>query len=143
MLTMAKVAMQPSREVMSGNSEHRDITRELLDHVGDALTLKVTHRLSEGPAGLQELRQSVGGISQRKLAASLRELIRNGLAVRKHSETFPSRAMYSLTPLGVMFLEQVNGLTRWVREHGTEIESARSQFKDRAYKWLGVSRLHV
>lgn len=143
MLTMAKEAKLLSRKVMSRDSEDPDIVRELLDHVGDQLTLKVTLRLSESPAGLHELRQSVSGISQRKLAFSLRQLIRNGLATRKHSETFPSRSLYSLTPLGLMFLEQVNGLVRWVDEHGAEIKSARNQFKDRAYKWLGPSRLHI
>jgi DNA-binding HxlR family transcriptional regulator len=142
MLTMAKEAKLLTRNVMSSSPENPDIVRELLDHVGDSLTLKVTLRLSESPAGLHELRQSVSGISERKLAFSLRQLIKNGLAVRKHSETFPSRSIYSLTPLGVMFLEQVNGLVRWVDAHGAEIKSARSQFKDRAYRWLGPSRLH-
>src|SRR5262245_10279683 len=143
MLTMAKEAKLPSRNEMSDDSESSSIVRELLDHVCDALTLKVTLRLSEGSAGLLELRQSVDGISQRKLAASLRQLIRNGLATRKHSDTFPSRTLYSLTPLGVMFLDQVNGLMRWVDEHDAEIKSARSQFRDRAYRWLAASRPHI
>jgi DNA-binding HxlR family transcriptional regulator len=140
---MAKEARLLSREAMSVDSESPDIVRELLDHVGDALTLKVTLRLREGSAGLHELRHSVDGISQRKLASSLRYLIRNGLATRKHSETFPSRTLYSLTPLGIMFVDQVNGLMRWVSDHGAEIKSARSQFKDRTYKWLGAARLHI
>src|SRR5690349_5148451 len=106
MQTTANEFNQPSQK---GMSVDRDIVRELLDHVGDAPTLKITLRLSEGPAGLHELRHSVVGISQRKLGASLRELMRNGLAVRRHSETFPSRALYTLTPLGIMFLEQING----------------------------------
>jgi DNA-binding HxlR family transcriptional regulator len=143
MLTMAKEAKLPSREVMSRDSESAIIARELLDHLGDSLTLKVTARLSEGPAGLHELRRSVEGISQRKLATSLRQLIKNGLATRKHSETFPSHTVYSLTPLGIMFLEQVNGLVRWVDAHGAEIRSARSQFKDRTFKWLGAARLQL
>jgi DNA-binding HxlR family transcriptional regulator len=143
MLTMAKEAKLPSREMMSNNFESRDIVNELLDHLGDAFTLKVTLRLSEGPAGLSELRQSVDGISQRKLATSLRQLIKNGLAARKHSETFPSHTVYSLTPLGIMFLEQVNGLVRWVDAHGAEIKSARNQFKDRAFKWLGTPRMQL
>lgn len=140
MLTMAKEAKLIGREAMSGNS---DIVRELLDHVGDSLTLEVTRRLGEGAAGLNELRQSVVGISQRKLALSLRQLIRNGLAARKHSETFPSHTLYSLTPLGIMFLDQVTGLMRWVDEHGAEIKSARSQFRDRTHKWLGAGRMHI
>jgi hypothetical protein len=36
---MAKEAKLLSREAMSGDSESRDIVHELLDHVGDALTL--------------------------------------------------------------------------------------------------------
>lgn len=142
MPTMAKQATLLSREVKNGDSESGTIIRELLDHVGDASTLKITLRLSQGPAGLLELRQSVEGISERRLGASLRQLLRNGLATRKHSETFPSRALYSLTPLGAMFLDQVTGLMRWVDTHGAEIKSARNQFKDRSYKRLGASRLH-
>src|SRR5437868_4754275 len=107
MYTTANEFRQPSQNGMNAD---RDIVRELLDHVGDGLTLKVTLRLSEGPAGLHELRHSVIGISQRKLGASLRQLMRNGLATRRHSDTFPSRALYSLTPLGNMFLEQISGL---------------------------------
>ena len=143
MPTMAKQATLLSRETAEGDSDSGIIMRELLDHVGDASTLKITLRLNEGAAGLHELRHSVDGISERKLASALRQLLRNGLATRKHSETFPSRALYSLTPLGALFLEQVNGLVRWVDNHGAEIKSARSQFKDRSYKWLGASRVHI
>lgn len=136
MLTMAKDAKQISHEKLRYVSEHRAIIRDLLDHVGDELTLKVTCHLSESPSGLNELRKLVDGISQRKLTQSIRQLIKNGLATRKHSETFPSRAEYSLTPLGVMFLEQVKELVRWVDKHGTEIQSARSRFEKRSSKWL-------
>lgn len=136
MLTMAKEAKQISHEKLRCVSEHRAIIRDLLDHVGDELTLRVTCHLSESPAGLNELRQIIDGISQRKLTLSIRQLIKNGLATRKHSETFPSRAMYSLTPLGTMFLEQVKELVRWVDNHGNEIQSARSRFEQRSYKWV-------
>ncbi|WP_119387727.1 winged helix-turn-helix transcriptional regulator [Taklimakanibacter lacteus] len=143
MLTMANEAKQLSRETLQCVSENRAIIRELLDHVGDELTLRVTWRLAEAPAGLRELRRLVDGISQRKLTLSLRQLIRNGLAVRRHTETFPSRAEYSLTPLGVMFLEQVKELVRWVDDHGKEIQSARTRFEKRSYKWLGLTEAQL
>lgn len=143
MLTMVKEAKQPSLERLRCVSEHRAIIRELLDHVGDELTLEVTRHLSESPAGLHELRQRIDGISQRKLTLSLRQLIKNGLAARKHTETFPSRAEYSLTPLGMMFLEQVRELVRWVDDHGNEIRSARSRFEKRSYKWMSLSEAQL
>jgi DNA-binding HxlR family transcriptional regulator len=142
MLTMANEAKQLRRETLQHVSEHRVIIRELLDHVGDELTLKVTWRLAEAPAGLHELRHMIEGISQRKLTLSLRQLIRNGLALRRHTETFPSRAEYSLTPLGIMFLGQVGELMRWVDDHGKEIQSARSRFEKRSHKWLGLTEAH-
>jgi DNA-binding HxlR family transcriptional regulator len=139
MLTMVKEAKQPSHKELRYVSEHRDIIREILDHVGDELTLQVTWHLRDAPAGLHELRQRIDRISQRKLTLSLRHLIKNGLAMRKHTETFPSRAEYSLTPLGMMFLEQVTELMRWVDDHTSEIQSARSRFAKRSYKWMSLS----
>ena len=143
MLTMVKEAEQPSRQRLRSVSEQRAIIRELLDHVGDELTLEVTWHLSGSPAGLHELRQQIDGISQRKLTLSLRQLIKNGLAARKHTETFPSRAEYSLTPLGTMFLGQVKELMRWVDDHRSEIQSARSRFEKRSYKWLNLSQAQL
>jgi len=143
MLTMVKEAEQPSRQRLRSVSEQRAIIRELLDHVGDELTLEVTWHLSGSPAGLHELRQRIDGISQRKLTLSLRQLIKNGLAARKHTETFPSRAEYSLTPLGTMFLGQVKELMRWVDDHRSEIQSARSRFEKRNYKWLNLSQAQL
>jgi DNA-binding HxlR family transcriptional regulator len=140
---MVKEAEQPNHEKLRFISEHRAIIRELLDHVGDELTLEVTWHLSESPSGLNELRQRIDGISQRKLTLSLRQLIKNGLAARKHTETFPSRAEYSLTPLGTMFLGQVKELMRWVDDHRSEIQSARSRFEKRSYKWLNLSQAQL
>lgn len=143
MLTMVKDAKQPSHEKLRCVTEHRAIIRELLDHAGDEVTLKITWHLSESSAGLHELRHLIDGISQRKLTLSLRQLIKNGLAARKHTETFPSRAEYSLTPLGMLFLEQVKELVRWVDDHGREIQSARNQFERRSYKWMGLSEAQL
>ena len=143
MLTMVKEAEQPSHERLRSVSEQRAIIRELLDHVGDELTLEVTWLLSESPAGLHELRQRIEGISLRKLTLSLRQLIKNGLAARKHTETFPSRAEYSPTPLGTMFLDQVKELVRWVDGHRDEIQSARSRFEKRSYKWMNLSQAQL
>lgn len=143
MLTMAKEAKQLSHEKLQCVSENRAIIRELLDHVGDEVTLEIMWHLSELPAGLHELRQRIDGISQRKLTLSLRQLIKNGLAARKHTETFPSRAEYSLTSLGMMFLEQVTELMRWVDDHESEIQSARSRFEKRSYKWLSLSQAQL
>ncbi len=143
MLATVNDARQPSPDTLQHVPAHRAIIRELLDHVGDELTLKVTCRLAAAPAGLNELRHLVEGISQRKLTLSLRQLIRNGLAVRRHTETFPSRAEYSLTPLGILFFERVKELVRWVDEHGKEIELARSRFEKRNYKWLSLSEAQL
>lgn len=140
MLTTVKEAKQPSRESLQCVSEHRAIIRELLDHVGDESTLKVIWNLSETPAGFNELRDLAADISQRKLTLALRQLIKNGLVARRHTETFPSRAEYSLSPLGIMFLEQVKGLMRWVDDHGNEIESARKRFSKRSSRWAGAAQ---
>src|ERR1700734_2744565 len=80
---------------------------DVLARVGDKGSILVVSRLGEGALRFNELRSSIGGISQRMLALTLRGLERDGLVTRTVFPTIPPRVDYGLTPLGRDLLDPV------------------------------------
>ena len=119
--------------------QHRAIIRELFEHIGDDATLRLAWYLNETPARLNELRDFVADVSQRKFSLALRQLIRNGFVARRHSDTFPSWTIYSLTPMGAAFLARITELAQWIDAHGHDINSARGRFEKRSFKMLDAA----
>ena len=73
---------------------------DVLARVGDKWSVLVVTRLGGGPVRFNELRRSIGGISQRMLTLTLRGLERDGLITRTIFPTIPPRVEYALTALG-------------------------------------------
>ncbi len=84
---------------------------ELLARVGDKWSVLIVMTLGSGPRRFNELKRSVGGISQRMLTLTLRGLERDGLVART-----------------------VQGLGMWVHANKAEIERARRLFDQREGK---------
>src|SRR6201984_2117943 len=104
---------------------------EVLARVGDKWTILVVVVLGDGPKRFNEVRRSLGSISQRMLTLTLRGLERDGLATRTVYPTVPPRVDYELTDLGRGLSKPVEALGKWAFEHRTEIESARARFDGR------------
>jgi DNA-binding HxlR family transcriptional regulator len=75
-----------------------------------------------------EMRRSIGGISQRMLTLTLRGLERDGLVTRTVLPTVPPRVDYDLTPLGRDLLIPVSALGDWAIRNQAKIARAREQF---------------
>ena len=101
---------------------------EVLARVGDKWTVLVVSGLGDGPMRFNELRRSLGSISQRMLTLTLRGLERDGLATRKVFPTIPPRVEYELTKLGRSLLEPVSVLGLWARRNRAAIADARRRF---------------
>jgi DNA-binding HxlR family transcriptional regulator len=101
---------------------------DLLARVGDKWTVLVVAELGNGAKRFNEIRRSLGSISQRMLTLTLRALERDGLVVRTVFPTIPPRVEYELTKLGRSLLEPVNGLGLWVRKNRQAIQDARRRF---------------
>jgi DNA-binding HxlR family transcriptional regulator len=101
---------------------------EVLSRVGDKWTVLVVSELGNGPKRFNEIRRSLGSISQRMLTLTLRGLERDGLVTREVFPTIPPRVDYELTRLGRSLLEPVNGLGLWARQNRAAIEAARQRF---------------
>jgi DNA-binding HxlR family transcriptional regulator len=101
---------------------------DLLARVGDKWTVLVVAELGNGAKRFNEIRRSLGSISQRMLTLTLRALERDGLVVRTAFPTIPLRVEYELTKLGRSLLEPVSGLGLWVRKNRQAIQDARRRF---------------
>jgi DNA-binding HxlR family transcriptional regulator len=101
---------------------------EVLQRIGDKWTVLVVGELGGGARRFNEIRRSLGSISQRMLTLTLRGLERDGLVTRTVHPTVPPRVDYELTRLGRSLLEPVNGLGLWARQNQPAIQAAREKF---------------
>ena len=98
---------------------------EILQRVGDKWTVLVVGKLGDGPMRFNELRQAVGGISQKMLTTTLRGLQRDGFVTRTVFPTIQPRVDYELTQLGRELLVPVNALGEWARKNTARVNAAR------------------
>jgi DNA-binding HxlR family transcriptional regulator len=115
--------MQPKKGTLVG---------EILMRIADKWTLLVIDAL-DGKRELRfsRLQQRVGGISQKMLKKTLRQLERDDLVTRRVHATVPPRVDYKLTPLGEKLGVSVCGVWLWVEAHMNEMQRARRKY-DRA-----------
>jgi DNA-binding HxlR family transcriptional regulator len=64
---------------------------EILSRIGDKWTVLVVELLGGGPTRFNELRRMIGGISQKMLTTTLRQLERDGMVTRTVYPTIPPR----------------------------------------------------
>ena len=102
---------------------------DVLARIGDKWSVLVVTRLGDKPMRFNELRRSIGGISQRMLTLTLRGLERDGLVTRTVFPTIPPRVDYALTQLGRDLLNPVSALGEWATRNQTKIARAREQFE--------------
>jgi len=100
----------------------------ILSRIGDKWSVLIIQRLGEGPRRFNEIKRMIGGISQRMLTLTLRNLERDGLVSRTVTPTVPPRVDYALTDLGRDLLVPVSALGEWAIAHTSCIEAARARF---------------
>lgn len=105
---------------------------ELLARIGDKWTVLVIRTLGPGPMRFNALRREIGDISQKMLAATLRNLERDGFVTRSVTPTTPPQVEYALTALGHDLLRPVSALAQWTAENAQRIEVARTAYDARA-----------
>ncbi len=101
---------------------------DILQRIGDKWTVLVVGKLGEGPMRFSELRNVIGGISQKMLTTTLRGLERDGFVTRKVYPTIPPRVDYELTDLGHELLVPVSALGEWARRNTGRVREARQRF---------------
>lgn len=100
----------------------------VLSRIGDKWTILVVMMLTDGPRRFNELKRTIGGISQRMLTFTLRGLERDGLVSRTVHPTIPPRVDYELTALGRSLQDPVQALGAWAFANLPAIQDARTRF---------------
>ncbi|MDT0442396.1 winged helix-turn-helix transcriptional regulator [Streptomyces johnsoniae] len=75
-------------------------TRTVLDHVTSRWGVLVLVALREEPLRFYQLRDRIGGISEKMLSQNLRVLTEDGLITRRVEPVVPVRVSYALTDIG-------------------------------------------
>ncbi|WP_406630267.1 winged helix-turn-helix transcriptional regulator [Amycolatopsis sp. WGS_07] len=107
--------------------------RAVLNHVCSRWGTLILLSLRERPARFYELRDTIGGISEKMLSQNLRTLTRDGLIRREVEPDTPPKVTYSLTELGRELATPLQGLLDWVGARTVDVVRAQRRH-DRLHK---------
>ena len=99
-------------------------SRHLLSHVTSKWGVLVLVALHEGDRRWSELVRTIGGISEKMLAQTLRTLESDGLVLRDARPVVPPYVVYRLTGAGREAADLLLPLLHWVGERTAEAERA-------------------
>ena len=109
--------------------EHQDdVAREMIERIADKWTMLVLDVLESGEQRFTRIREQVGGVSQKMLTKTLRDLERDGLVTRHVHPVVPPHVDYKLTPLGESLGESVCGIWLWVEAHAQDVHQSRHAY---------------
>jgi len=104
--------------------------RNVLDRFGDKWSILVIMILNKKEfMRFNELRRTVGDISQKMLTVTLKKLEADGLVSRKVYPEIPPRVEYQLTKLGNSLVPHIENLTSWAVKNFSKIVESREKYK--------------
>lgn len=107
-------------------------SRDLLDLIGDRWSLLILLVVGQGVRRNGELKRRIGGISQKMLTQTVRQMERDGLLIRTVHPVIPPHVDYRLTELGGSLAEAFCGVWVWAARNLERIEASRAAFDARA-----------
>ncbi|MDH6165387.1 DNA-binding HxlR family transcriptional regulator [Variovorax boronicumulans] len=106
-------------------------SRRVLELVANKWALLVIPLLRGRPRRNNELLRQVGGISQKMLTQTLRDLELNGLVLRDDRQTVPPHVEYRLSALGLSLSKTLLAVDRWAESNHAEIDRAQREARAR------------
>lgn len=103
-------------------------SQQILSLIANKWTALVICTLAQDTKRYNELQREIGGISQKMLTQTLRNLEANGLVERKVYPVVPPKVEYSLTPLGDTLTELLQSVCRWAEQHLSELNAAKASY---------------
>lgn len=108
------------------NPELDALVREIIERVADKWTMLALETLAEhGKVRFTRLGDLIGGVSQKMLTKTLRQMETDGLVTRTVFPVVPPRVEYELTSLGLSLGEAFCGVWIWAEQHQEAVLTAR------------------
>lgn len=101
-------------------------SRPVLQHLTSRWGTLVMIALATGPHRFAELRRKVGGVSERMLSQTLKDLEADGFVLRTAHAVVPPHVDYELTDLGQEAAKHVVALASWIEAALQEILSRKA-----------------
>jgi len=122
------VRVPPDRD----DPELEALVREIIGRVADKWTMLVLEALAEhGRLRFTRLGTLIGGVSQKMLTKTVRQMEADGLVSRTVFPVIPPRVEYELTDLGKSLGTAFCGVWIWAERHREAIMHARQTFQQR------------
>lgn len=115
-------AAPPAQSALAGKLKQGNLmaaqcpSRKILNHVTSQWGVLILIVLRQDTHRFSELRRTIGGVSERMLAQTLKNLESDGLVRRTAYPVVPPHTEYALTPLGTEVAEKVQDLTDWIEQ---------------------------
>ena len=119
-----QVAVDPAVEAL---------VHDVIGQVADKWTMLILEALEEhGTLRFTQLGKAVGGISQKMLTKTVRQMECDGLIARTVYPVIPPHVDYALTELGHSLSAAFCGVWVWAEGNYAAVQQARAAFKERA-----------
>lgn len=103
--------------------------RNVLNAVTGKWTLLILLQLQDHSMRFSEIRRGMGDITQRVLTQKLRVLEADGYLTRTVHAGPPIEVHYSLTPLGISFVEAIHPMVQWAAKNIDMVKENRATFE--------------
>lgn len=104
--------------------------RHALELISGKWAMLIISALAEGPMRNADLMRRIGGIAQKVLIETLRDLERNGLVIRDDFQTKPLHVEYRLSQVGKSLSDALIVLDRWAERNFPQLDAARERYDD-------------
>lgn len=112
--------------------ELEHLVREIIGRIADKWTMLVIEALAEHEClRFTQLATAVGGVSQKMLTKTVRQMEADGLVIRTVYPVVPPRVEYRLTEMGLSLGEAFCSVWLWAERHRQTIEQARQAYRER------------
>ena len=125
----------PSEQKTATKSDARSqakvdaLVREIIERIADKWTMVVLEVLAEhGSTRFTQLGKLAGGVSQKMLTKTVRQMESDGLVKRTVHPVVPPHVDYELTDLGRTLGEAFCGVWTWAEKHYDAVEKSRAAF---------------
>ncbi|WP_263373814.1 winged helix-turn-helix transcriptional regulator [Granulicella aggregans] len=129
---LKKKAKKLRFESLDGKVARPEIDRlveEVIGRVADKWTLLLLEALAQhGVVRFSRLAELVGGISQKMLTQTLRQMEADGFVTRTVYPVVPPKVEYKLTKLGESLGAAFCGVWEWAEKNYEEVEQRRAEY---------------